>query len=55
MRFLQIFGYGSPLAKLTESFRTKVEKCGFGLLSRWSPQQTILIHKVSLFDGSSTA
>ncbi|THH23192.1 hypothetical protein EUX98_g7990 [Antrodiella citrinella] len=39
-----ILSCGSPTAKLSESFTDKVEQSEVGLLSRWSPQQTILVH-----------
>ncbi|KAH8085452.1 UDP-Glycosyltransferase/glycogen phosphorylase [Cristinia sonorae] len=38
-----ILSHSSPLAQLTDSFKEKVEKSG-GLLTPWSPQQTILVH-----------
>ncbi|THH23193.1 hypothetical protein EUX98_g7991 [Antrodiella citrinella] len=40
-----ILSYGSPLAQLTDSFKERVGQSGLGLLSRWSPQQTILSHQ----------
>ncbi|THH28048.1 hypothetical protein EUX98_g6129, partial [Antrodiella citrinella] len=39
-----ILSYGSPLAQLSDSFKEKIEQSGLGVLSRWSPQQTILAH-----------
>ncbi|TCD71978.1 hypothetical protein EIP91_000110 [Steccherinum ochraceum] len=39
-----ILSHGSPLAQLTDTFKAKVEQSGLGLLSAWSPQQTILAH-----------
>ncbi|KAH8085451.1 UDP-Glycosyltransferase/glycogen phosphorylase [Cristinia sonorae] len=39
-----IFSHGSPAAQLTDAFKEKVGKSGVGLLSPWSPQQTILVH-----------
>ncbi|KAH8103111.1 UDP-Glycosyltransferase/glycogen phosphorylase [Cristinia sonorae] len=39
-----IFSHGSPTAQLTDEFKGKVQDSGVGLLSRWSPQQTILSH-----------
>ncbi|TCD65432.1 hypothetical protein EIP91_002688 [Steccherinum ochraceum] len=40
-----IMSHGSPLAQLTDTFKAKVQESGLGLLSSWSPQQTILTHK----------
>ncbi|TCD71965.1 hypothetical protein EIP91_000097 [Steccherinum ochraceum] len=39
-----ILSHGSPLAQLTDEFKTRIEHSGLGLLSQWSPQQTILGH-----------
>jgi len=41
---LFIFSYGSPMAQMSDAFKAKIEQSGLGLLSRWSPQQTILTH-----------
>ncbi|TCD71969.1 hypothetical protein EIP91_000101 [Steccherinum ochraceum] len=40
-----IMSHGSPLAQLSDTFKTKVQESGLGLLSPWVPQQTILDHK----------
>ncbi|TCD71962.1 hypothetical protein EIP91_000094 [Steccherinum ochraceum] len=39
-----IFSHGSPIAQLSDAFKTRVEQSGIGLLSKWSAQQTILVH-----------
>jgi len=45
-----IMSLASPFAKPPDGFEAKVEAYGMGLLSKWSPQQTILSHPVT---GSS--
>ncbi|TCD67190.1 hypothetical protein EIP91_000417 [Steccherinum ochraceum] len=40
----QILNHGSPFAQLPDMFKTKVVQSGLGLLSKWTPQQTVLIH-----------
>ncbi|KAI0644656.1 UDP-Glycosyltransferase/glycogen phosphorylase [Trametes meyenii] len=42
-----ILSHGSPFATVPDEIREKVEKYGKGLLSPWSPQQTILEHPVT--------
>ncbi|TCD71967.1 hypothetical protein EIP91_000099 [Steccherinum ochraceum] len=44
LRIPFILSHGSPRAQLTDQFREKVKHSGLGLLSTWSPQQTILLH-----------
>ncbi|OCH85806.1 UDP-Glycosyltransferase/glycogen phosphorylase [Obba rivulosa] len=44
MKIPFIMSHASPLAVIPQAVREKVEACGFGLLSPWSPQQTILAH-----------
>ncbi|KAH8103099.1 UDP-Glycosyltransferase/glycogen phosphorylase [Cristinia sonorae] len=39
-----VFSHASPMAKLTDSIKDKVEQSGLGILTRWSPQQTLLSH-----------
>ncbi|OCH84632.1 UDP-Glycosyltransferase/glycogen phosphorylase [Obba rivulosa] len=39
-----IMSHASPLAVIPDAVRQKVEMYGLGLLSPWSPQQTILAH-----------
>ncbi|KAH8087202.1 UDP-Glycosyltransferase/glycogen phosphorylase [Cristinia sonorae] len=46
MKIPFIFSHASPLAQLPETFQEKVNQSSVGLLSPWSPQQTILSHPV---------
>jgi len=39
-----ILSHASPLARISDCLRAKVDQSKMGLLSPWSPQQTILIH-----------
>ena len=39
--------HASPFAVIPEEVKEKVSTYGWGLLSSWSPQQTILSHPVS--------
>ncbi|TCD68538.1 hypothetical protein EIP91_010463 [Steccherinum ochraceum] len=39
-----ILSHGSPFAQLSDAFQAKVKQSGIGLLSKWSAQQTILVH-----------
>ncbi|OCH85798.1 UDP-Glycosyltransferase/glycogen phosphorylase [Obba rivulosa] len=42
-----IMSHASPLAVVPDAVRQKVEASGLGLLSPWSPQQTILAHRAT--------
>jgi len=42
-----IMSHGSPDASVPDDVATKVKAYGYGLLSQWSPQQTILSHRVT--------
>lgn len=42
-----IMSYGSPFASIPDAIAKKVETFGLGLLTKWSPQQTILSHSVT--------
>ncbi|OCH85811.1 UDP-Glycosyltransferase/glycogen phosphorylase [Obba rivulosa] len=44
MKIPFIMSHASPLAAVPDAVRQKVEASGLGLLSPWSPQQTILAH-----------
>ncbi|EIN06266.1 UDP-Glycosyltransferase/glycogen phosphorylase [Punctularia strigosozonata HHB-11173 SS5] len=42
-----ILGHASPQAIIPDEVSAKVERSGLGLLSKWTPQQTILDHKAT--------
>jgi len=42
-----IMGHASPFASVPEEVTSKVQKYGLGLLSKWTPQQTVLFHPVT--------
>ncbi|EMD37929.1 glycosyltransferase family 1 protein [Gelatoporia subvermispora B] len=44
MKIPFIMSHASPLAQVPDTVREKVETYGLGLLSQWTPQQTILAH-----------
>ena len=52
MRVMQIFSHGSPFASIPDEFMQKVQDYGLGIVSRWSPQQLILMHEVGLINLS---
>lgn len=49
----QILSHASQIAVVPEEVRAKVDAYGSGLLSKWTPQQTILAHPVrrGLYDA----
>ena len=48
---LQILSHPSQFAVIPDDLKTRVKEYGHGLLSPWSPQQTILRHPVSALTG----
>ncbi|PIL36220.1 hypothetical protein GSI_01881 [Ganoderma sinense ZZ0214-1] len=51
---LFIISHLSPFAVIPDDLKTRVEEYGHGLLSPWSPQQTILRHPMSALTPSIT-
>lgn len=51
---VQIMSHASPFAKVPDWITAKAKATGLGLLSPWSPQQTILIHPVSDIETRSS-
>lgn len=47
---LQLLSHASCFAVIPDAVRKKVDIYGLGLLSKWSPQQTILSHPVRTLD-----
>ena len=45
---VQLFSHASPMAQVPDEVQEKVSTSGLGFLTRWSPQQYVLSHPVSL-------
>ncbi|THG95648.1 hypothetical protein EW026_g6040 [Hermanssonia centrifuga] len=48
-----ILSHGSPFAKIPDPIKEKIKASGLGLLSPWSPQQTILAHPATGWTGKA--
>ena len=55
LSLFQILSHASQIAEVPDEVRAKVEAYESGLLSKWTPQQTILAHPVRDYVQGSEA